>query len=131
MTVPKDAHLPGIIVPVRSPRRIRRTPHPRPGKLSRIEQEFPYDPDTRTPGRTPDERSFIHDSRRVHPMMLQSRTMFTRPVVTVFVACVLIAAPCTAATRKLHVDQAASKVGFVGEATMHSFKGWINSWELE
>ncbi len=40
-------------------------------------------------------------------------------------------APLAAAPQKLQVDHTASKVEFVAKATMHSFEGWIEKWDLE
>lgn len=57
--------------------------------------------------------------------------MIPRFLATFLAACVVLAAPLTAAPKKLQVDHAASKVGFVAKATMHSFEGWIAKWDLE
>jgi len=57
--------------------------------------------------------------------------MIPRFLAFVLAACALIASPLAAAPQKLMVDHAASEVGFVAKATMHSVKGRIESWELE
>ena len=57
--------------------------------------------------------------------------MKSRLLALLLVAAAVAAAPLSAATQKLKVDHAASKVGFVAKATMHSFEGWIATWDLE
>jgi polyisoprenoid-binding protein YceI len=57
--------------------------------------------------------------------------MIPRFLLTVLAACAFIIAPLHAASQELQVDHAASKVGFVAKATMHSFEGWIEKWDLE
>lgn len=57
--------------------------------------------------------------------------MIPRILAFALTACALVVAPLTAAPQKIQVDHAASKVGFVAKATMHSFEGWIETWDLE
>jgi len=57
--------------------------------------------------------------------------MIPRFLTFALAACALVGAPLAAAPQKLQVDHAASKVGFVAKATMHSFEGWIESWDIE
>lgn len=57
--------------------------------------------------------------------------MISRLLLVPALAGLLAALPLAAASQKLKVDYAASKVGFVGHATMHSFDGWIDAWELD
>lgn len=58
-------------------------------------------------------------------------TMNSRRLLCWFAASALATAPLAAAPQKLLVDHAASKVAFEARATMHSFDGWIDSWDLD
>ena len=74
-------------------------------------------------------------SSRVHPVFIPAcytAAMMACPLVLRWVAAfAVLAAPLTAAPRKLRVDREASKVQFVAKATMHSVEGWIEDWDLE